>query len=109
MTRSFAEEAIRTAPQKQSPWNYLRGIVTAAKQPLSSLQKFAAEFAAVDEVDTVRSSHALDLLAEIYGSEKDGAEKAGKAYDLLATKYDPIRANYWNYLKGQLGQGEVAA
>lgn len=109
---SFAQDAIRKAPQNQSPWNYLRGIATAAQLPISSLQKFAAEFASVDSdgEDAVRSSHALDLLAEIY-ADKSQQDKAIKAYDLLANKYDPIRANYWAYLKGQLnqGQGQVVA
>lgn len=41
--------------------------------------------------------------------EREQKEKAEKAYDLLANKYDPIRANYWAYLKGQLGEGEVGA
>ncbi|CAD0013155.1 unnamed protein product [Aureobasidium pullulans] len=95
----------------QSPWNYLRGIVSAAKLPLSSQKEFVNEFASVDseDEDAVRSSHALDLLAEIYAGEKEQNKKAAKAYDLLASKYDPIRANYWAYLKDQLNQGQVAA
>lgn len=107
----FAHQAIHKAPQNQSPWNYLRGILTSAKLPISSQLDFVAEFATVDSEheDAVRSSHALDLLAEIYASEKEKREKAVKAYDLLASKYDPIRANYWAYLKGQLGQAQVAA
>lgn len=59
--------------------------------------------------DAVKSSHALDLLAEIYAAEKEQKDKAVKAYELLASKYDPIRANYWAYLKDQLSQGQVAA
>lgn len=109
----FAQETIRKAPQNQSPWNYLRGIVSAAKMPLSSLQDFVGEFATVDHEneDAVRSSHALDLLAEIYaGGQTRQSDKAVRAYDLLATKYDPVRANYWAYLKDRLGQeGQVAA
>ncbi|THW59198.1 protein prenylyltransferase [Aureobasidium pullulans] len=107
----FAQEAIREAPQNQSPWNYLRGIVSAAKLLLSSQKEFVNEFASVDseDEDAVRSSHALDLLAEIYAGEKEQNKKAAKAYDLLASKYDPIRANYWAYLKDQLNQGQVAA
>ncbi|CAD0048853.1 unnamed protein product [Aureobasidium pullulans] len=95
----------------QSPWNYLRGIVSAAKLPLSSQKEFVNEFASVDseDEDAVRSSHALDLLAEIYAGEKEQNKKAAKAYDMLASKYDPIRANYWAYLKDQLNQGQVAA
>jgi protein farnesyltransferase/geranylgeranyltransferase type-1 subunit alpha len=107
----FAQKAIHRAPQNQSPWNYLRGLVTAAKMPLSSIREFVNEFASVDreDEDAVRSSHALDLLAEIYATEGQQSAKAAKAYDLLANKYDPIRANYWAYLSHQLTQGQVAA
>ena len=107
----FAHHAIHKAPQNQSPWNYLRGILSAANLPISSQLDFVNEFATVDSEheDAVKSSHALDLLAEIYAVEKSNREKAVKAYDLLASKYDPIRANYWTYLKGQLGQEQVVA
>lgn len=67
------------------------------------------EFVSLGDVEEIRSSHALDLLAEIYSKEDGQSQKAAKAYDLLATKYDPIRSNYWEYLKGQLGAGTVAA
>jgi len=76
--------------------------------PLAEMKDFAHEFAGLDESSDVSSSHALDMLAEIYTKEGE-AQKAIKAYDLLATKYDPIRANYWDYLKGQLPNGTVAA
>ncbi|KAI4835412.1 protein prenylyltransferase [Aureobasidium sp. EXF-8845] len=107
----FVHQAIRKAPQNQSPWNYLRGIITSSHLPFSSQLSFISEFATVDSEheDAVKSSHALDLLAEIYAMEREQKEKAEKAYDLLANKYDPIRANYWAYLKGQLGEGEVGA
>jgi protein farnesyltransferase/geranylgeranyltransferase type-1 subunit alpha len=57
----------------------------------------------------VYSSHALDLLADIYAEEKDSKDEAEKALDLLATRYDPIRANYWNFRKSLLGQSAVGA
>ena len=59
--------------------------------------------------EEVYSSHALDLLADIYSEEENSKESAGKALDLLATKYDPIRANYWNYRKELLEQPKVSA
>ncbi|KAH0285304.1 CaaX farnesyltransferase alpha subunit [Aureobasidium namibiae CBS 147.97] len=107
----FAHKAIHKAPQNQSPWNYLRGILSAANLPISSQLDFVNKFATVDSEheNAVKSSHALDLLAEIYAVEKSNREKAVKAYDLLASKYDPIRANYWAYLKGQLGQEQAVA
>ncbi|KAG8624031.1 hypothetical protein KVT40_009007 [Elsinoe batatas] len=99
---AFAKEAIRKAPQNQSPWAYLKGAVERAKGKDGSkeLVEFCGEFVDLDQC-TVRSSHALDLLAEIWGREKKIAE-ASKAYELLRDKYDPIRRNYWEYLRGKL-------
>jgi protein farnesyltransferase/geranylgeranyltransferase type-1 subunit alpha len=42
------------------------------------------------------------VLAEIFAQEDGKTEEAVKALDLLARKYDPIRANYWNYRKSLL-------
>lgn len=105
----YTEAAIRKAPQNQSPWNYLSGIIRAAQLPKSTIKDFALEFADLDRPDEVYSSHALDLLADIYAEEENSNDEAEKALDLLATKYDPIRANYWNFRKGLLEQPKVAA
>ncbi|TKX25179.1 protein farnesyltransferase/geranylgeranyltransferase type-1 subunit alpha [Elsinoe australis] len=107
---AFAEEAIRKAPQNQSPWSYLRGTVGRAKgkEGLKELTVFCEEFVDLRGEGTVRSSHALDMLAEIWGME-DKREEARTAYGLLASRYDPIRTNYWNYLKAKLGTETVAA
>ena len=85
------------------------GILRAAELPKSTLKPFASEFADVQKPDDVHSSHALDLLADIYAEEENSREKAEKALELLATKYDPIRANYWNFRKGMLNQPKVTA
>lgn len=87
----------------------MSGIARAAQLPKSTLKDFALEFADLDRPDEVYSSHALDLLADIYAEEENSKDEAEKALDLLATKYDPIRANYWNFRKGLLDQAEVAA
>ena len=63
---------------------------------------FVNELASLEDESKVQSSHALDMMAEIYAEEEGQTEKASKAYDMLAIKFDPIRANYWNYLKSQL-------
>jgi protein farnesyltransferase/geranylgeranyltransferase type-1 subunit alpha len=98
----FALKAIAQAPQNQSPWNYLRGIAKQSGIALSELKACAEEYASLDKPKAVRSSFALDLLAEILVEEKQ-KERAGKALDLLATTYDPVRKNYWEYRKGLLG------
>lgn len=69
-------------------------------------------------MENVTSSHALDLLAEIYANEakqgdlgEGGGDKnkreeskrnAVKALELLAERYDPIRAGYWDWRKREV-------
>ena len=102
----FAKDAIGLAPQNESPWNYLRGVHKKAQKPLALLEEFARQFADLDEKEKVRSSHALDVLADIYAGEEGKEKEATKALDLLAQKYDPIRANYWNYRKRLLDKSK---
>ena len=95
----YAKQAIRAAPQNQSPWNYLRGVLRNQGQGLEGLKDFAEGFADVSREDEVRSSHALDFLADVYAAEAEeqGRERAVAALELLARRFDPIRRNYWNY------------
>ncbi|KAL8960964.1 MAG: hypothetical protein Q9193_002408 [Seirophora villosa] len=105
----YTQAKIRLAPQNQSPWNYLRGLLRK-RGSLLECKGFAEEF--VGDVDRdgkgCRSSHALDFLADCWAEEKEAA-KAGKALELLAKRFDPIRKNYWNYRRGLLGLGAVEA
>lgn len=105
----YAKYAIRKAPQNQSPWNYIKGVVRVAGLPLSTLTDFAREFADMRRPDDIYSSHALDLLADIYAAEQGSKEEAKKALDLLASRFDPIRAHYWSYRKALLEMPETAA
>ncbi|KAM3415046.1 hypothetical protein BST61_g10181 [Cercospora zeina] len=102
----FAQEAIAKAPQNQSPWNYLRGIVRRSGMDVRELKGFAEEYADLNRAEGVRSSHALDLLADVLAEEVNGKARAKEALDLLATRYDPIRKNYWEYRKSLLGLPE---
>lgn len=106
----YTQAAIRLAPQNPSPWNYLRGILTARGTGFSDLVPFAEEFSNVDPdcEDEVRSTHALDFLAECYAERKE-TERAGRALEMLAKRFDPIRRNYWNYRRGVLGLSAVSA
>jgi len=105
-----AKEAIALAPQNQSPWSYLRGVLRRAGRGLRSERGFVEGFADLRRPEEVRSSFALDFLADIYAEEggEGRREEARRALDLLAERYDPIRRNYWEYRKSLLltGQGE---
>lgn len=94
---AFVSDAIKKAPQNESPWNYLRGLLRRTGRPFSDIEHIALEYASLDHPDEIRSSHALDVLAEMYAAETSTQDEARTALNLLATKYDPIRANYWNY------------
>lgn len=99
----YAKAAIRLAPQNQSPWSYLRGCVRKTEGgSLAQLRGFAEGFADMEREEEVRSSHALDLLAEVYAEEEE-RERAERVLELLARRYDPIRKNYWDYRRGLLG------
>lgn len=99
----FVKRCVRVAPQNQSPWSYLRGIVKKSGMPMSELKGFVEEFADLRKVEGVRSSYALDFLADVLAEEDGGKAQAAEALDLLARMYDPIRKNYWEYRKGLLG------
>lgn len=100
----YAKEAIRAAPQNESPWNYLRGLIRKSGRQFKELVPFAEEFAGIEENTRVRSSYALEILATAYAEDDARREDARQALDLLANKYDPIRANYWIYRKSLLEQ-----
>ncbi|CDO94881.1 unnamed protein product [Kluyveromyces dobzhanskii CBS 2104] len=108
---SYCFEKISMAPQNVSPWNYLRFIYGSFKNNEfdARLVEFASSFiGTVLEVGTdsnsvaphVRSSFALELLADIYA--KRDSNKAKIAYQALADTWDPIRKHYWNLRIKQL-------
>ena len=104
----YTKRAILLAPQNPSPWNYLKGVLRQQGKGLTAMKSFAEQFANLDEENEVRSSHALDFLADVYAEEKEN-ERSGKALELLAKRYDPIRKNYWNYRRNLLGLAQVEA
>ena len=105
----FAKAATFEAPQNQSPWNYLRGVLRKGGRKLGSVECFAEEFVKIpDEAEeNVKSSHALDFLADVW-SEQGKLHKADRALRLLGDKYDRIRKNYWDWRRALLKEEQLA-
>jgi protein farnesyltransferase/geranylgeranyltransferase type-1 subunit alpha len=99
----YAKAATFEAPQNQSPWNYLRGVLRKGGRTLGSEVCFAGEFVKIGEGENedVKSSHALDFLADAW-AEEGKIEMADKALRLLGDKYDRIRRNYWEWRRAAL-------
>ncbi|CAG8950631.1 hypothetical protein HYFRA_00002840 [Hymenoscyphus fraxineus] len=104
----FAKAATFEAPQNQSPWNYIRGVLRKAGRELRTLEGFAGEFVVEGEGvgEEVRSSHALEFLVDVWG-EKGEVERVTWGLGLLAGKYDRIRRGYWEWRGGELGLGGI--
>lgn len=111
----YAQQAIRRAPQNQSAWNYLRGLVREgglldqasaedeeAKEVRRELHAFVEDFANLEVPERVVSSFALELLGELVGFGEGGIERAGRAFELLGERFDPLRKRYWGYRRDLL-------
>ena len=112
---AYAKDKIREAPQNASPWNYLKGVLRRQSGGTTKeyvvLKEFALEFVDLEneeEEEVVRSSHALDLLAEIWAQEVGERKRAERALELLGGKFDPIRKNYWEYRRSLLAEAEAS-
>jgi protein farnesyltransferase/geranylgeranyltransferase type-1 subunit alpha len=96
----YAKSKIVLAPQNQSGWNYLRGVLVKGGRTLGTVEEFVSGFVTGlgedEEVEDVLSTHALDLLAEIY-AEKGDKEKADLCLKRLGEKWDRIRLGYWEW------------
>lgn len=103
---AYAKTAIETSPQNASAWNYLLGVYDASTRPVSELRKFCEQFGLPGD-SAVRSTFALETLARIAATEQR-VRDAAEIYDALGESYDPIRKNYWAWLKGKLDLHETA-
>jgi len=99
----YAKAAICEAPQNQSPWNYLRGVLRKGSMELSTQTCFAGDYAKIGEgeKEDVQSSYALDFLADAWAEEKN-IDMADKALRLLGDRYDRVRKNYWDWRRTAL-------
>ncbi|KOS17051.1 Protein farnesyltransferase/geranylgeranyltransferase type-1 subunit alpha [Escovopsis weberi] len=101
---AYAREKILLAPQNQSAWHYLRGVLVKGGRALGSEAAFVAQFfdnLGDDAAETVRSSHALDLMSEVYAAAGD-VDKARLCLQRLWEKWDPVREGYWRYRSAEL-------
>lgn len=102
---AYAQEKILLAPQNQSGWNYLRGVLAKGGRGLATMADFARQFVSGlgegEGKEQVESSHALDLLSEAYMEQQDLAQ-ARLCLQRLWEKWDPIREGYWKYRALQL-------
>ncbi|KUI71487.1 Protein farnesyltransferase/geranylgeranyltransferase type-1 subunit alpha [Cytospora mali] len=106
----YAQDKILLAPQNQSPWNYLRGVLVKGGRKMGSVEDFVQQFASdvgVDGEEKVTSTHGLELLAEIY-AEKGENDKADLCLRRLGEKWDRIRLGYWQWRRQLLKNGEAA-
>lgn len=94
----YAQDKTYLAPQNQSPWNYLKGVLVKGGRKLATVEPFVLEFVRDigEDAEDVKSTHALDLLAEIY-AEKGDKEKADLCLRRLGEKWDRIRVGYWEW------------
>ncbi|KAJ3535753.1 hypothetical protein NM208_g7009 [Fusarium decemcellulare] len=95
---NYTKKKISLAPQNQSSWNYLSGVLAKGARPLSSVKEFVEGFVTGlgEDDEDVRSSHALDFLAKLYNEEGD-KDKAELCLRRLVEKWDPVREGYWKY------------
>ncbi|KLU84839.1 hypothetical protein MAPG_03874 [Magnaporthiopsis poae ATCC 64411] len=104
---AYARAGIELAPQNQSPWNYLRGVLVKGSRPLSTVEDLVRTLVADlgdEDKEEVKSTHALDLLSEIY-AEKGDKDAAVLCLDRLGDKWDRIRKGYWDWRKRTLLEG----
>ncbi|PYI06566.1 CaaX farnesyltransferase alpha subunit [Aspergillus sclerotiicarbonarius CBS 121057] len=106
----YAKSKIVRAPENRSPWTYARGVLRAAGRPLSEWKEFTGKFVIEKEGGVeVKSSHAVEWLADVFAEESGSGQEAVRMLTLLKEKYDPIRSNYWDYRIRTITGSEVSA
>ncbi|KAJ2047478.1 CAAX geranylgeranyltransferase alpha subunit [Coemansia sp. RSA 455] len=111
----YAVEKIKLAPNNESPWSYVIGLLTrhAPAMLYERLLPRISELAADKDYALAVTSTPFywSALVDIYEEQAkalsvdergDVDAFAREACDSLAEKYDPIRAKYWKYRKQAL-------
>ncbi|EMG49574.1 RAM2 Protein farnesyltransferase/geranylgeranyltransferase type-1 subunit alpha [Candida maltosa Xu316] len=98
----YVKGKIVQCPQNASTWNYLLGMYERFNGPITELEEFSSQFVDLEN-DKVTSSFALETLAKVYKAQGK-FEKSEELYSSLKDKYDPIRANFWDYEISQISK-----
>src|SRR5438552_6796556 len=73
-------------------------VLRKSNRPLSVIQEVATAFAPLDKPDEVRSSHALDVLADIFAETEGRKEDAVKVCFLFLVLLGGPRKKNWEIL-----------
>lgn len=100
----FCKEMIEKAPNNESVWNYLKGVLAAASGGLDAFPDLKDYF---EEklAGGMDSPYLLAFLIDYYDESLEKcfdrivAERAMSLCDTMATDVDTIRKEYWNYMK----------
>ncbi|XP_065827848.1 protein farnesyltransferase/geranylgeranyltransferase type-1 subunit alpha-like [Oscarella lobularis] len=101
----YTLDFIRKAPNNESAWNYLSGVLIGrSRSSFPGLKDACLEMKA----NHIQSPYLYSFLAEIYEEESarnsDSYALALEIYSKLATDVDTIRAKYWMYRAKRLKQ-----
>ena len=107
---AFAMDFCRRAPNNESPFNYLRGLLRLAcfreQAQLrgfceSLLAELRAQYGAEGHINAANPPPLLMLLVAVLAATGDDAA-ASSLCDDLAVRFDTVRAKYWRYRAAQL-------
>lgn len=101
----FAMKKVELAPNNESPWNYLRGVMERGERRKGEVKEYIEGFTAQagdGKEEGIRSLQAVEWLVDCE-QEALEIEKARQLLKLLE-KLDPIRKGYWAY-RGRLLDG----
>jgi len=93
---------IKQAPNNQSSWNYLKGILCGEKfEDYPEVEEFCLYI----KQHFPSCSHALALLVDMY-EQRESEEHLKKALEFCSelSAKDSIHSKYWNYRGNRIGQ-----
>lgn len=102
----FCLAKIRLAPDNESVWNYLRGLLP--DKELSDRERVNNLIEQLISQENNKSRHLIgfqiDLLRDKYrkSGEPELKTRALEMVNQLIVKYDPLRREYWKFISAQL-------